>query len=223
MLSAPERESKRKEKYMAKQIVTGLSVLVVVTLVTLTFSPVRAAEIKKGGKSACITCHEKVTPGIVKQFLSGKMGKTMDCSGCHGKEHMSAKDVAKVKLPTPDTCAICHASRVKEYREGKHALAWTAMKAMPMITHQPMAVGGGDLKGCSACHKVGEKAASELKRYGSTSRSQGSARLPDLPHGLRPSPVGDVADLQAWQHLGDGADHRPCPYLPDLPHAGRQT
>src|SRR6185369_2146231 len=118
-------------------------------------------------KPKCIACHEKVTPGVVKQFLAGKMGKAgMDCSACHGFDHMSADDVAKVKLPTPDTCAKCHEKRVKEYREGKHALAWAAMKAMPMINHQPSAVGGGDLKGCSACHKVGEKPASDLKRYG---------------------------------------------------------
>jgi hypothetical protein len=27
--------------------------------------------------------NEKVTPGIVKQSLFGKMGKTLDCSTCH--------------------------------------------------------------------------------------------------------------------------------------------
>ncbi|MBT1071063.1 cytochrome C [Geobacter chapellei] len=196
---------------MARQIASWLSVMAAVTLVALIFSPVNAAQ-TQGGKSACITCHEKVTPGIVKQFLSGKMGKTMDCSSCHGKEHMSANDVAKVKLPTPDTCATCHAERVKEYREGKHALAWTAMKAMPMITHQPMAVGGGDLKGCSACHKVGEKAASELKRYGSgacdschTRHSFSRAEAKD-PRACRTCHMGfDHPQWEMWQTSKHGS------------------
>lgn len=88
----------------------------------------RAAPTEAAQKSKCISCHEKVTPGVVTQFLSGKMGKTLDCSTCHGSDHQTEKDVAKVKLPTPETCAQCHEKRVKEYREGKHALAWVSMK-----------------------------------------------------------------------------------------------
>jgi hydroxylamine dehydrogenase len=152
---------------MKKRFGKWLLVLTAVSVIALPVSPVFAAKAKKARKSDCIICHEKETPGIVKQFLSGKMGKTLDCSTCHGTEHKSASDVAKAKLPTPETCAQCHAGRVKEYREGKHSLAWAAMKAMPMLNHQPSAVGGGDLKGCSACHKIGEKPASDLKRYGS--------------------------------------------------------
>ncbi|UFS72534.1 cytochrome C [Geomonas sp. RF6] len=144
-----------------KRKINGWSVLLVAVTLAATSSVAFAAK-----KSACITCHEKVTPGIVTQFLSGKMGQTMDCSSCHGSEHKSATDVAKAKLPTPDTCGTCHPARVKEFRQGKHALAWAAMKAMPMVTHQPAAVAGADLKGCSACHKIGDKAASELTRYG---------------------------------------------------------
>ena len=39
---------------------------------------------KAAPKSACIDCHRKVTPGVVRQFLAGRMAKEMDCSGCHG-------------------------------------------------------------------------------------------------------------------------------------------
>jgi len=141
------------------------SVLSVALLLVVTSSIAYAAD--RGRKSECIACHEKVTPGIVTQFLAGKMGKTLDCSSCHGSAHRSASDVANVKLPTPETCGTCHPERVKQYRAGKHALAWAAMKAMPMVTHQPVAVTGGGLKGCSGCHKIGEKAASELTHYGS--------------------------------------------------------
>ena len=140
-----------KERLVKMSVIVGAIFALVLSFSLLTGGNGQAAE-----KPKCIACHEKVTPGVVKQFLAGKMGKAgMDCSACHGFDHMSEKDVAKVKLPTPETCAKCHEKRVKEYREGKHALAWPAMKAMPMINHQPSAVGGGDLKGCSACLKIG--------------------------------------------------------------------
>lgn len=172
----------------------GWPLTAALALLVLIVSPAVAAK-----KSTCIDCHEKVTPGIVTQFLAGKMGKTLDCSTCHGSDHKSAEDVAKVKLPSPDTCATCHAKRVKEYREGKHALAWTVMKAMPMITHQPSAVGGGDLKGCSACHKIGDKAATELKHYGS-----GAC---DSCHTRHSFSVKEAKDPRACRTCHMGFDH----------------
>jgi len=52
---------------------------------------------------------------------------------------------------------MCHAERYEQYASGKHALAWAAMEAMPLLRHQPQAVGGTDMKGCSGCHKIGLK------------------------------------------------------------------
>ncbi|HTG81920.1 MAG TPA: multiheme c-type cytochrome, partial [Geobacteraceae bacterium] len=176
-----------------------LMAVLAVTLLAFPSLSVQAAEKKPARKSNCISCHEKVTPGIVTQFLSGKMGKKLDCSACHGSDHQSASDVAKVKLPTPETCAQCHAKRVEEYRNGKHALAWAAMKAMPMINHQPAAVGGGDLKGCSACHKVGEKAATDLKRYGT-----GAC---DSCHTRHSFSVKEARDPKACRTCHMGFDH----------------
>ena len=184
---------------MQRRLVRWLTVLMTVSLVALTVSPVLAAKTAKSSKSACMVCHEKVTPGIVKQFLSGKMGKRHDCSTCHGSAHTSASDAAKAKLPTPDTCAMCHAERVKQYREGKHALAWAAMKAMPMITHQPSAVGGGDLKGCSACHKIGEKPPTDLTRYGT-----GAC---DSCHTRHSFSVKEARDPRACRTCHMGFDH----------------
>ena len=174
-------------------VAAGLAVLCGVGI-----SPALGAR-EAGKKSACITCHEKVTPGIVSQFLAGKMGATNDCSDCHGSGHKSAEDVAQVKLPNPETCARCHPERLKQYREGKHAVAWTAMKAMPMITHQPISVGGGDLKGCSGCHKIGEKAATELKHYGS-----GAC---DSCHTRHSFSVKEARDPRACRTCHMGFDH----------------
>ena len=57
----------------------------------------------------CIECHSKTTPNIVSDWkLSKHSGADIGCAVCHGDEHTSASDVAKVKIPTPDTCADCH-------------------------------------------------------------------------------------------------------------------
>ncbi|WP_328754114.1 multiheme c-type cytochrome [Geomesophilobacter sediminis] len=176
------------------------SLLVALATATL-LSPTAysAQSAAKPTKSECISCHEKVTPGIVKQFLSGKMGKKLDCSSCHGLAHKSANDAAKATLPTPETCAKCHPERVAQYRKGKHSAAWLAMKAMPMITHQPTYIGGGGMKGCSACHKVGEKPAADLKRYGS-----GAC---DSCHTRHSFSVAEARDPRACQTCHMGFDH----------------
>ena len=117
-------------------------------------------------KKPCIKCHKKVTPGIVEQFKDGEMGKEgFDCSICHGSDHKSKTDVAKVSMPTPETCSGCHAEKVAQYKEGKHSLAWVASSSMPMWGHQPSAITGDGYKGCSSCHKVGLKAPAEAKDF----------------------------------------------------------
>lgn len=120
-------------------------------------------------KSQCIGCHEKVTPAIVKDFLSGAMGKNgMDCADCHGRGHQNAEDVAKVQLPTEKTCQRCHEKQAGQYMAGKHAAGWVAMAAMPETGFQPHAYIQG-LKGCGGCHKVGvrDETTRAEGRYGS--------------------------------------------------------
>ncbi|MFQ6034149.1 MAG: multiheme c-type cytochrome [Candidatus Bipolaricaulia bacterium] len=111
---------------------------------------------------ACIECHSEVTPALVQDFQQGKMGKAgLSCATCHGSEHTSADDVAEAKLPTPETCATCHPGRVEQFKAGKHALAWTAMNAMPATHYQPMELIAGK-KGCGGCHKIGLKTEEEM-------------------------------------------------------------
>lgn len=148
---------------------TGIALLVAVLL------PVLTAVAEAQAQSACVGCHANETPNIVVQWQKGKMGQMgLDCSVCHGSEHKDSTDVAKARLPTPDTCMACHPRQVEQFRAGKHSLAWAAMKAMPMVAHQPLTVVGPEgFKGCSGCHKIGEKSAEELNspefRYGTGS------------------------------------------------------
>ncbi|MDH3328331.1 MAG: cytochrome c3 family protein, partial [Desulfobulbaceae bacterium] len=120
-------------------------------------------------ESKCVACHKEITPSIVKDFMSGAMGKSgMDCSDCHGADHMTAEDAAKVQLPTEKTCQKCHEEQAAQYMDGKHSLAWIAMAAMPETGFQPHAYIQG-MKGCGGCHKVGvrDEATKAESKYGS--------------------------------------------------------
>jgi hydroxylamine dehydrogenase len=135
--------------------------LLIFAVVILLCQPLLAQE-----KSSCITCHQKITPGIVSQWEQGNMGKSgMDCSVCHGSGHQKMDDFALANIPTAEICGRCHDEKVKQFKEGKHALAWAAMKAMPMLMHQPTPMRGEGFKGCSGCHKLGEITPEEYKQY----------------------------------------------------------
>jgi hydroxylamine dehydrogenase len=154
----------------------------------------------------CVSCHTKVTPNIVSDWkLSMHSQNGIDCSTCHGSGHTSASDVGNVKIPTPDTCAMCHKDRVDQFKAGKHALAWAAMKAMPTIHWQPMALTEG-MKGCGGCHKIGlktEEEIAELKREGA---GFGVASC-DACHTRHLFSVKEASQPQACQTCHMGFDH----------------
>ncbi len=130
-------------------------------LAVLAAAPAQAAE------SACITCHEKVSPGIVADWKKSAMADAMGCEKCHGDAHKDATDAAKAALPTAETCQGCHKQQYDQYMAGKHSKGWVAMAAMPTNAIQPHPYISG-LKGCGGCHRVGVKPEEEKKynRYG---------------------------------------------------------
>ncbi|MCX8117225.1 MAG: cytochrome C [Desulfobacterota bacterium] len=154
----------------------------------------------------CVECHKKVTPGIVNDWQLSKHSKNkVDCTVCHGSDHKTSKDVAKAKIPTPDTCATCHAKRVKEFRAGKHAAAWAAMKAMPTAHWQPMALMEG-MKGCGGCHKIGIKSEAEIKELKKNGAGFGVASC-DACHTRHTFSVVEARQPQACQTCHMGFDH----------------
>ncbi|HSQ78348.1 MAG TPA: multiheme c-type cytochrome [Nitrospirota bacterium] len=153
-------------------------------------------------KSACVECHEKVTPGILQQHQEGKMGqKGIDCSACHGSAHMKSDDANLAKMPTPETCAGCHKQQADQFKAGKHNLAWIASSSMPMMGHQPRAVAGEGYKGCSSCHKIGAKPEGEkaTMRYGHAQCDSCHTR-----HSFKRS---EALDPRACQTCHMGFDH----------------
>lgn len=154
----------------------------------------------------CENCHKKISPKIVSDWRLSKHSKNkIDCSACHGDEHKSAQDVAKARIPTPETCAGCHDSRVKQFKGGKHAAAWVAMKAMPTIHWQPMALIEG-MKGCGGCHKIGLKSDADIKELKKEGGGFGMASC-DACHTRHAFSVKEARQPQACQTCHMGFDH----------------
>ena len=142
-------------------------------------------------KSDCVVCHEKITAGIVQQFATSKMAASLDCENCHGSDHKSMEDPERAKLPAPELCGGCHESQFKQYSDGKHALAWVAMEAMPTTGFMPHPYIEG-LKGCGGCHRIGLRKvkSDQAYRYGMACTSchtrhkfsKAEARSPEACH-----------------------------------------
>ncbi len=158
------------------------------------------------GAADCLECHGKITPGIVNDWKASRhAGEGVGCPDCHGGGHKGADDVKNVAIPTPDTCGKCHEERVAQYKSGKHAVAWAAMKAMPSTHYQPMTLIEG-LKGCGGCHKIGMKTEEEIRGLKEASGGFGIASC-DACHTRHSFSVKEARQPQACQTCHMGFDH----------------
>ncbi|MFH1515445.1 MAG: multiheme c-type cytochrome [bacterium] len=154
----------------------------------------------------CNDCHKKITPGIVSDWeLSKHSQNGVGCAVCHGNGHKSSDDVANVKIPTADTCAMCHADRVEQFKKGKHAVAWVAMNAMPTTHMLPMALSEG-MKGGGGCHKIGLKSEDDIKKLKEYGAGFGLASC-DACHTRHLFSVKEARQPQACQTCHMGFDH----------------
>jgi hydroxylamine dehydrogenase len=173
-------------------------------LLCLAISPLSAQP--AANTASCIECHTKQTPNIVSDWkLSKHSQMEVGCAACHGDQHQSAADVAKVRIPTPETCAQCHKTQVEQYQHGKHSKAWAAMMAMPTIHWQPMAMIEGQ-KGCGGCHKIGVKPAEEIAKL-RTEGSEFGAAACDSCHTRHTFSVEEAKQPQACETCHMGFDH----------------
>jgi hypothetical protein len=154
----------------------------------------------------CVGCHKNVTPGIVGDWQLSKHSQNgIDCSVCHGDGHKTAQDVDQAKIPTPETCGLCHSARLGQFKAGKHAVAWAAMKAMPTFHWQPMAMTEG-MKGCGGCHKIGLKTEAEIRELKANGAGFGVASC-DACHTRHTFSVVEARQPQACQTCHMGFDH----------------
>jgi len=154
----------------------------------------------------CVDCHGKTTPKIVSDWkLSKHSQNDVTCSDCHGNAHKSQNDTEKALIPTPETCSQCHDTQVNQFKSGKHAFGWAAMKAMPTAHFQPMAMMEG-MKGCGGCHKIGLKTEMEIKELKKEGAGFGLASC-DACHTRHLFSVEEAKQPQACQTCHMGFDH----------------
>jgi len=154
----------------------------------------------------CLECHKKATPNIVSDWqLSKHSQNSVECSTCHGEKHTTEADFAAAEIPTPDTCAQCHDDKVSQFKKGKHAFAWAAMKAMPMAHAQPVALMEG-MKGCGGCHKLGLKSEANVADLRKAGSGFGRASC-DACHTRHTFSVAEARAPQACQTCHMGFDH----------------
>ncbi len=155
------------------------------------------------GASVCVDCHSDVTPNIVSDWkLSKHFQNQVDCSACHGSEHTTMADVNEVNLPTPAVCARCHPEKVDQFSRGKHALAWSAMKAMPAVHALPMDM-TASMRGCNGCHKLGLKSEDDISELKTEGIMYGNASC-DACHTRHVFSTVEASQPQACQtcHMG---------------------
>lgn len=168
------------------------------------FASARTAPAPQG--VACVDCHKNVTPAIVSDWQASRHSQNgVDCAVCHGDAHRSASDAANAKIPTPETCQACHETQVAQFKGGKHAFAWAAMKAMPTTHQLPLALREG-MKGCGGCHKIGLKTEAEIKDLEASGAGFGVASC-DACHTRHVFSVQEARQPQACQTCHMGFDH----------------
>ena len=137
--------------------------------------------------------------------LSKHSQNDIDCTTCHGDGHKTPYDIAEAAIPTPETCAQCHDEKVAQFKKGKHAAAWAAMKAMPTSHWQPMALMEG-MKGCGGCHKIGLKSDEEMAQLKEDGAGFGVASC-DACHTRHVFSKLEAQQPQACQTCHMGFDH----------------
>ena len=101
-------------------------ILFLLTAVLILAAPVFSYAQEGSLIDPCISCHDEVTPGVVKQWQESKHSTAgVKCYACHeakesdpsGVEHNDFRVTAVV---SPRYCEGCHPLQVKQFREGLH-------------------------------------------------------------------------------------------------------
>ena len=154
----------------------------------------------------CAECHVRITPGIVVDWqLSKHSANDIGCAGCHGDRHNSMTDSAKAGFAGPEVCARYHGLQVEQFGNGKHALAWGAMKAMPSFHLESTAYLEG-FKGCVPCHRIGLKTQGEVKDLIEKNSGFGVSSC-DMCHTRHLFSLDEAKSPQACRTCHTGTDH----------------
>jgi len=166
--------------------------------------PARPAPARAVG--GCVTCHAKSSPQVVADWKASRHAVVgVGCTDCHGEGHTGPADAKAARMPTPETCAQCHEAQVAQFKRGKHAFAWAAVKAMPTFHYQALAVREGE-KGCGGCHKLGLKTEDEAKELREVAGGYGVASC-DACHTRHLFSKAEARQPEACKTCHMGFDH----------------
>lgn len=118
-----------------------------------------ATQLSKEGQ-ACLTCHDTVTAGIVKDWKDSKHhGAGVDCYTCHSAANKGNRPDVKdhngfkiVVLVTPKDCQGCHAREGAEFLASRHADAAKFIGSLDNMLGEIIGGGPAANSGCKQCH-----------------------------------------------------------------------
>ena len=157
-------------------------------------------------EDSCVSCHEKLTPGQVKDWkLSKHSAINVTCSTCHGNKHNSTQDVNLAEMPDESVCGLCHSKQFTEFGKGKHNHGWVSLNAMPITHVEPDELMEGG-RGCGGCHNMGIKSEAQKKEQ----RDKGyryQTNSCDECHTRHTFSKKEALDPRACQQCHMGYDH----------------
>jgi hypothetical protein len=133
-----------------------------------------------GNGGACLTCHNRSTPGVVTQYgESAHASSKVACIDCHRGDPGGALTVDHngyniVLHPTPQNCSRCHPTETAQFDNSRHsAPAWFAQTGASAFTDAQLKQYGLDSTGkyndlyhienpditkmgCETCHSIGK-------------------------------------------------------------------
>ncbi len=133
----------------------------------ITFTDAEGKTVRMSAETkACIGCHQlkRITPAAIRDWKRSTHAlNEVGCEKCHVPVAEAPETIRTASSACPDervraqvsstNCAPCHGEQVQQFANGKHAKAWVAMNAMPMMPHLPQVVMD---RGCGACHNIGK-------------------------------------------------------------------
>ena len=120
----------------------ALSILASLPILSVALSP-HPLVAQTATAAQCIDCHTKTTPNIVSDWKLSKHSQLeVSCVVCHGDQHTSASDVAKVKIPDAGNLrSSATQTQVAQFHEGQ---AFDGLGRDECYADHPLAADGHD-------------------------------------------------------------------------------
>ena len=109
----------------------------------------------------CVTCHQKVSPGLWGQWNDSQHGQNgVACLDCHKAEQGDVDAFSHPKgsrtlisvLVTPKDCARCHPVEVAEQERSHHASGGQILNSLDNLLGEVIGGPAAAVVGCAQCH-----------------------------------------------------------------------